>query len=111
LRCRKRITAEATTVELAPTRRATRGLETCEIHPTNGAPTGAVPRNPIAYRAITRPRMVASTRIWIVEFAVAMNAIDRAPIGTMNARATGSVGERATVAIRTPKTMPINVSR
>ena len=79
--------------DAAPTARATRGLAACEIHPTRGPPSGAVPRNPIAYRAMTRPRIAGSTRIWIVELAVAMNAIESAPIGTITIAATRTLGD------------------
>ena len=76
-RCASSI-ALAPIADAAPMARATLGLAAWEIHPTSGPPSGAVPRNPIAYRAITRPRIGGSTRIWIVELAVAMNAIESA---------------------------------
>ena len=56
---------------------------------------GVVPRKAMAYNAMTRPRMEGSARSCNVELAVAMKAMDAAPMGKITTRATGNVGDTA----------------
>ena len=58
------------------------------------APIGVVPRKPMAYSAMTRPRMVGSTWSWMVELAVAMKAMDRPPMNTSSTQAVARSGTR-----------------
>ena len=70
----------------------TRGFVKWMTAPVSGAPMGVVPSHARAYKLITRPRISWVEWVWRNEFAVVMNEIDKAPVGTRQISAKEKVG-------------------